>query len=60
MQGKGLGKILLYDCLALMRAQGLHGAWFLWTGEQSPAGHLYRKAGFHVTRRFDIMSKPLQ
>ena len=22
MQGKGLGKILLYDCLALMRAQG--------------------------------------
>ncbi|MGG3308605.1 GNAT family N-acetyltransferase [Paenibacillus sp. 2KB_20] len=60
MQGKGLGKILLYDCLALMRAQGLHGAWFLWTGEQSPAGHLYRKAGFDVTRRFDIMSKPLQ
>jgi hypothetical protein len=43
-----------------MRAQGLHGAWFLWTGEQSPAGHLYRKAGFHVTRRFDIMSKTLQ
>lgn len=59
MQGKGLGKILLYDCLALMRAQGLHGAWFLWTGEQSPAGHLYRRAGFQITRRFDIMSKSL-
>lgn len=60
MQGKGLGKILLYDCLALMRAQGLHGAWFLWTGEYNTAGHLYQKTGFHITRRFDIMSKPLQ
>ncbi|WP_036720225.1 GNAT family N-acetyltransferase [Paenibacillus sp. JCM 10914] len=58
-QGKGIGKILLYDCLALKRAQGLHGSWFLWTGEQSPAGHLYRRAGFHVTRRFDIMSRSL-
>ncbi|MFD0869097.1 putative acetyltransferase [Chlamydia abortus] len=58
-QGKGLGKILLYDCLVSMRAQGLHGAWFLWTGEQTAAGHLYKKTGFTVTRTFHVMSKPL-
>ncbi|MFK7695952.1 GNAT family N-acetyltransferase [Paenibacillus sp. HJGM_3] len=54
-QGKGLGKILLYDCLALMRAQGLHGAWFLWTGETTPAGYLYKRAGFSITRSFHVM-----
>lgn len=58
-QGKGLGKILLYDCLANMRAQALHGAWFLWTGEESAAGRLYKKVGFHTTRRFDIVWKPI-
>lgn len=56
-QGKGLGKILLYDCLSAMRSEGLHGAWFLWTGEQSPAGHLYKKAGFQVTRTFQVMKR---
>lgn len=56
-QGKGLGKILLHDCLANMRAQGLHGAWFLWTGETTTAGHLYKKLGFAVTRRFHVCKK---
>jgi GNAT superfamily N-acetyltransferase len=55
MQGKGLGKILLYQCLFEMRAKGLHGAWFLWTGEKSTAGHLYKKVDFKVTRRFHVM-----
>ncbi len=58
-RGKKLGKILLYQCLAAMKAKGLHSAWFLWTGETSPAGHLYRQAGFEVTRRFDVMFKEL-
>jgi GNAT superfamily N-acetyltransferase len=58
-QGKGLGKILLYECLQLMRSEGLHGAWFLWTGETSSAGHLYKKTGFQVTRRFHVMKKTL-
>lgn len=58
-RGTGLGKILLYKCLTQMKASGLHGAWFLWTGEQSPAGHLYFRAGFQVTRRFDIMQMDL-
>lgn len=59
-RGKGLGKVLLYLTLDVMRQKGLHNSWFLWTGEQSPAGHLYRRAGFHVTRHFDIMRKRLE
>lgn len=58
-QGKGLGKILLHECLRYMRAEGLHGAWFLWTGEKSSAGHLYHKVDFHITRRFHVMKKSI-
>jgi GNAT superfamily N-acetyltransferase len=58
-RGKGIGKILLHDCLHLMRAQGMHGAWFLWTGEQTAAGQLYLKHGFAITRRFDVVCKDL-
>lgn len=58
-RGQGIGKILLHDCLRNMRAHALHGAWFLWTGEQSPAGHLYKQTGFSVTRTFDILVKTL-
>ncbi len=58
-RGKKLGKLLLYQCLEAMKAKGLHTAWFLWTGETSPAGHLYRQVGFEVTRRFDVMVKEL-
>ncbi|GAA4091532.1 GNAT family N-acetyltransferase [Nonomuraea soli] len=54
-RGAGLGKILLHRTLARMRAEGLHTAWFLWTGQDTPAYHLYLKAGFHVTRTFDVM-----
>ncbi|PSR22542.1 MAG: GNAT family N-acetyltransferase [Sulfobacillus acidophilus] len=59
LRGTGLGKVLLYRCLEQMRRHGLHGAWFLWTGEKETAGHLYRRAGFRVTRRFDVMIKDL-
>lgn len=55
LRGAGLGKVLLYDCLAAMSGDGLHGAWFLWTGEESPAGRLYHRAGFRITRRFDVV-----
>ncbi len=54
-RGTGLGKVLLHLTLERMRALGAHSAWFLWTGEQSPAGRLYLKTGFGVTRRFRIM-----
>jgi mycothiol synthase len=56
-QGKGLGKIMLHVCLHAMRAEGLHGAWFLWTSEKTSAGHLYKKTGFEVTRKFHVMRK---
>ncbi|ALC92875.1 acetyltransferase [Bacillus sp. FJAT-18017] len=58
-QGKGLGKILLHECLKNMRSLGLHGAWFLWTGEKSAAGHLYKSTGFEITRRFHVMKKSI-
>lgn len=54
-RGRGIGKVLLYLSLERMRSKGLHGCWFLWTGERSPAGHLYKRAGFTVSRTFDIM-----
>ncbi|MFH8338086.1 GNAT family N-acetyltransferase [Streptomyces sp. AM6-12] len=57
MRGTGLGKVLLHLVLARMRAHGAHGAWFLWTGERSPAGHLYRDAGFSTTRRFRVLRR---
>ncbi|MBO9605609.1 MAG: GNAT family N-acetyltransferase [Paenibacillaceae bacterium] len=59
-QGKGLGKILLYECLAAMRAESLHGAWFLWTGEESNAGYLYKRVGFQITRTFHVMCKAMK
>ncbi|MFC4601791.1 GNAT family N-acetyltransferase [Cohnella hongkongensis] len=58
-RGKGIGKILLHECLQLMRSQGMHGAWFLWTAEMSPAGQLYKKLGFSISRSFDVVSKSL-
>ncbi|MFX4272932.1 GNAT family N-acetyltransferase [Propionibacteriaceae bacterium Y1685] len=58
-RGAGLGRILLYETLAAMRAEGAHVAWFLWTGEESPAGQLYLATGFTVTRRFQVLQRDL-
>ncbi len=58
-QGMGLGKILLNDCLQAMRAESLHGAWFLWTGEKTSAGYLYKNTGFEITRTFNVMKKTI-
>lgn len=59
-RGTGLGKVLLHDTLTRMRAEGAQSAWFLWTGEDSPAGRLYLTSGFHVTRRFDVLRRVLE
>ena len=58
-QGKKLGKILLNLCLQQMKAESLHGAWFLWTGEKTSAGYLYKKTGFEITRTFHVMKKDI-
>ncbi|MCA2219614.1 GNAT family N-acetyltransferase [Nonomuraea aurantiaca] len=56
-RGTGLGKILLHLTMTMMRAEALHSSWFLWTGEAGPAGHLYTRAGYEVTRRFHVMRR---
>ena len=58
-RGTGLGKVLLHLTLERMVALGAHSAWFLWTGEKSPAGQLYLKTGFSITRTFTILRAPL-
>lgn len=58
-RGTGLGELLLHLTLERMRALGAHSAWFLWTEETSPAGHLYLKTGFGITRTFAILHTPL-
>ncbi len=58
-RGLGLGEVLLHLTLERMRALGGHSAWFLWTEEASPAGHLYLKTGFTVTRTFAILQAQL-
>lgn len=59
-RGTGLGRILLHLTLERMRALGLHGAWFLWTGAESPAGRLYLSTGFTTTRTFRVMRADLR
>ncbi len=58
-RGLGLGRLLLAQTLTAMRADGLQNAWFLWTEEASAAAHLYRQAGFAVSRRFSLWERPL-
>lgn len=57
MRGKQIGKVLLYKCMETMRQKGLHSVWFLWTHLESPAGRLYRQAGFEPYRQFHIYEK---
>jgi GNAT superfamily N-acetyltransferase len=58
-RGTGLGEVLLHLTLERMRALGAHSAWFLWTDETSPAGRLYLKTAFSVTRTFTILRASL-
>lgn len=59
LRGTGLGKVLLYLTMEAITAKGFHDTWFLWTGETTPAGYLYHRAGFTVTRTFDIFARDL-
>lgn len=54
-RGTGLGEALLHLTLQRMVALGAHSAWFLWTEPDSPAGHLYAKTGFVITRTFTVL-----
>lgn len=55
LRNKGIGRLLLFRCLATMLTQGFHCAWFLWTGQD--AARLYSLAGFKPVREFAVMKK---
>jgi mycothiol synthase len=51
----GIGRLLLFRCLAEMSARQVYYAYFLWTEEN--AARLYAQAGFEQRREFAIMRK---
>lgn len=57
MRGKGVGRVLLFQCLAAAPAKGFHCAWFLWTSDET--ARLYSLAGFKPVRRFAVMRKTI-
>jgi len=57
MRHKGIGRLLLFRCLAAMLTRGFHCAWFLWAGKD--AARLYARAGFKQVRQFAVMKKEL-
>ena len=56
-RGKGIGRLLLFRCLEIMRARQVYYAYFLWTDEN--AARLYTKAGFEPLRKFAVLEKVL-
>lgn len=57
LRNRGIGRVLLFRCLAEMLARGFHCAWFLWTG--ADAARLYSLAGFREVRRFAVLKREL-
>ena len=53
LRSHGIGRVLLFRCLAAQRARGFHCAWFLWTGQN--ASRVYSLAGFRQVRQFAVM-----
>jgi ribosomal protein S18 acetylase RimI-like enzyme len=58
MRNRGVGRGLLFKCLAEMASRAFHCAWFLWTDED--AARLYALAGFKKARQFAVMEYPLR
>lgn len=53
VRNRGVGRVLLFKCLAEMSSRAFHCAWFLWTDED--AARLYSLAGFKKARQFVVM-----
>ena len=51
----GIGRLLLFHCLATMSARQIYFAYFLWTGDD--AARLYALAGFKQRREFALLRK---
>ncbi len=45
-QGKGIGGVLLADCLLEMKKRNLKNAWMQWASDDKGASVLYERAGF--------------
>jgi ribosomal protein S18 acetylase RimI-like enzyme len=58
LRSLGIGRVLLFRCLATMLAKGFHCAWFLWTGPD--ASRLYSVAGFRTVRQFAVLRRDLR
>ena len=56
-RGKGLGQILLHECLTKMKERGLQKAWAQSTPIATAATHVYPKAGFVSTGDYVIFKK---
>ena len=56
-RGKGLGKILLHECLTEMKSRGLKNAWAQSTPMASTATFVYTKAGFRRTGEYITFCK---
>ena len=56
-RGKGLGSVLLHDCLNEMKKRGLHNAWMQWTPSSGTAFEMYNKLGFAVSKTYVRFSK---
>lgn len=54
-RGRGIGRVLLFRCLARMSALHIYYAYFLWTSERT--ARLYRLAGFETMRKFAVLRK---
>jgi mycothiol synthase len=57
-RGRGIGAVLLFRTLEIMRRKGLHNAWFLWTDDGN-AQRVYSGAGFRETRRFAVLKREI-
>ena len=57
VQGRGIGSVLLNDCLSEMKKRGLRSAWLQWGPTEGPAHHLYRKHGFVPEKHYVTFGK---
>ena len=57
LRGKGIGRLLLFECLSRMSAQAVYYSYFLWTSHK--AARLYAQAGFSERREFAVLRRNL-
>lgn len=56
-QAKGIGKILLDDCLLEMKERGLSYAWMQWATAADYVVNMYKKFGFEIMDEYIVYKK---